>query len=93
MSAIMFTLTCGPITALVYWDENIPDPHKDHPGWVVDVSLAALHSGGIAVNPESGKNLAIVLAKDLCQSNHVDIPACLSAPEWDDGTGRKQFGA
>jgi hypothetical protein len=81
MNAIMFRLACGPITASVYWAENIPD--KNHPkGWVVDVSLAALHSGGVADNEESGKNAAIVLAKELCRSNKVDIPDCLDAPQW-----------
>lgn len=72
----MLKLTCGPVTARVYWSDSPK-------GWIAEVALLNVHSSQPLISdPDTAKNTAIILARDLCKQNNVDVPACLDNPVW-----------
>jgi hypothetical protein len=76
-----YDFTCGDCFAHVYWVEGIPSKLMQQ-GWMSEVTLGSTSTVGISGDPDSGKSVAVILAKHLFEKAGVPIPECVSAPNW-----------
>lgn len=77
----MFKLECGAITATVQKADPTPGETFSK-GWVADVAFMGVQAQEFALDADTAKQLAIDVARGLCEKNKVDIPTCLDDPAW-----------
>jgi hypothetical protein len=74
-----YDFKCGDCFAHVYWVQGIPSKLIEQ-GWMSEVTLGSTATVGISGDPETGKNVAVILAKHLFEKAGIPNPRVCFCP-------------